>query len=412
LINGSIIYLFYKLNQLIKNILHFSISFAITFLLMLKTGCQPDNRIIPGAERTDAYVPIISGKKIAIAANQTSMIGPVHLLDSLISIGIDVVRIFSPEHGFRGDVDDGVLVRDGFDDKTGIPVRSLYQENLKPDKTDLEDIDIVIFDIQDVGVRFYTFISTLHYIMQACAENNTRLIVLDRPDPNGFYVDGPVLEPEFRSFVGMHEVPIVYGMTIGEYAMMINGEGWLGEGLKCNLTVISCRNYDHLSKYDLPIKPSPNLPAMNGIYLYPSLALFEGTSLSVGRGTDFPFEVFGHPCLTNCSFFFIPESKPGADTNPVLKGEKCYGFDLRQFRNLGHERPAKLDLQWLLFAYSQFPDKNKFFNDYFEKLAGNSILRKQIIMGLTEDEIRESWKENLEKFREIRKKYLLYKDFE
>jgi uncharacterized protein YbbC (DUF1343 family) len=392
--------------------LHFSFSFAITFILMLKTGCQPEGRIIPGAERTDAYLPIISGKKVAIAANQTSMIGPVHLLDSLISMGIDVVRIFSPEHGFRGNIDDGVLVRDELDDKTGIPIRSLYQENLKPCKTDLEDIDIVIFDIQDIGVRFYTFISTLHYIMQACAESNTRLIVLDRPDPNGFYVDGPVLEPEFRSFVGMHEVPIVYGMTIGEYAMMLNGEGWLGDGLKCNLTVIPCVNYDHLSKYDLPVKPSPNLPTMNGIYLYPSLALFEGTSLSIGRGTDFPFEVFGHPSLTNCSFSFIPESKPGADINPVLKGEKCYGVDLRQFRNLEYERPAKLDLQWLIFAYSQFPDKNKFFNDYFEKLAGNSILRKQIIMGLTEDEIHESWKKDLEKFQEIRKKYLLYKDFE
>jgi len=379
---------------------------------MLKTGCQPDKRIIPGAERTKTYLPIISGKKVAIAANQTSMIGQVHLLDSLISLGIDVVRIFSPEHGFRGDADDGALVRDEFDNKTGIPVRSLYQESLKPDQADLEDIDIVIFDMQDVGVRFYTFISTLHYIMQTCAENNTSLIVLDRPNPHGFYIDGPVLEPEFTSFVGMHEVPVVYGMTIGEYAMMINGEGWLGEGLKCNLTVIPCRNYDHLSKYDLPVKPSPNLPTMNGIYLYPSLAFFEGTVVSVGRGTDFPFEVFGHPSLTNCSFTFIPESKPGADSNPVLKGEKCYGIDLRNFRDLGHKRPAKLDLHWLIFAYSQFPDKDKFFNDYFEKLAGNSILREQIIMGLTEDEIRESWKKGLEKFQVVRKKYLLYPDYQ
>jgi uncharacterized protein YbbC (DUF1343 family) len=391
--------------------LYFSLTFAITFFLMLKTGCQPDNRIIPGAERTNEYLPMISDKKVALAANQTSMIGPVHLLDSLISLGIDVVRIFSPEHGFRGDVDDGALVRDEFDNRTGIQIRSLYQENVKPDKSDLEDIDIVIFDIQDVGVRFYTFISTLHYIMQACAENNTSLVLLDRPDPHGFYIDGPVLEQEFTSFVGMHKVPIVYGMTIGEYAMMINGEGWLGEGLTCNLTVIPCEHYDHLSKYDLPVKPSPNLPTMNSIYLYPSLCFFEGTVLSVGRGTDFPFEVFGHPDLTNCSFAFIPESKPGADTDPVLKGEQCYGIDLRNFRDLGHERPAKLDLQWLMFAYAQFPDKNKFFNAYFEKLAGNSILRKQIIMGLTEDEIRESWKEDLEKFQVVRRKYLLYKDF-
>ncbi len=394
-----------------KNILYFSISFTITFLLMLKTGCQTDKRIIPGAERTDSYISMISGRKVAVAANQTSMIGSVHLVDSLVASGINVVRIFSPEHGFRGNVDDGALVGDEIDLKTGIQIRSLYQESTKPEKADLEDIDIVIFDIQDVGVRFYTFISTLHYIMEACAENNKGMIVLDRPNPNGFYIDGPVLEPEYRSFVGMHEVPLVYGLTIGEYAMMINGEGWLSGGLKCNLTVIPCENYDHLSKYDLPIKPSPNLPTMNGIYLYPSLALFEGTVLSMGRGTDFPFEVFGHPDLTGCNFTFIPESKPGADTNPVLKGQICNGVDLRYLRDLGHERPARLDLQWLMFAYAHFPDTGKFFNNYFEKLAGNSVLRKQVIMGLAEDEIRESWQEDLAKFQVIRGKYLLYKDF-
>jgi uncharacterized protein YbbC (DUF1343 family) len=354
---------------------------------------------------------MISGKKIAVAANQTSMIGSVHLMDSLVSCGIDIVRIFSPEHGFRGNEDDGALVKDGIDQKTGIQIRSLYQESKKPDKSDLEDIDIVIFDIQDVGIRFYTFISTLHYIMEACAENGKSLIVLDRPNPHGFYIDGPLLKPEYRSFVGMHEVPLVYGMTIGEYAMMINGEGWLSGGLKCNLTVIPCANYDHLSKYDLPVRPSPNLPTMNGVYLYPSLAFFEGTVLSVGRGTDFPFEVFGHPDLTGCSFTFIPESRPGAETNPVLKGQECKGVDLRYLRDIGHERPARIDLQWLMFAYSHIPDTGEFFNDYFEKLAGNDILRKQIIMGLTEDEIRESWKEDLEKFKTIRKKYLLYKDF-
>jgi uncharacterized protein YbbC (DUF1343 family) len=406
------IYICYQnFTDMSDKILHFSISFIITFLLMLKTGCQADDRIIPGAERTDAYLPLISGKKIAIAANQTSMTGAVHLVDSLIASGINVVRIFSPEHGFRGDVDDGAMVEDEIDRKTGIQIRSLYQESTKPDKTDLDDIDIVIFDIQDVGIRFYTFISTLHYIMEACAENDKELLVLDRPNPHGFYIDGPVLKPEFRSFVGMHEVPLVYGMTIGEYAMMINGEGWLSGGLKCNLTVIPCENYDHLSKYELPIKPSPNLPTMNGIYLYPSLAFFEGTALSVGRGTDFPFEVFGHPELTGCSLTFIPASKPGADANPVLKDQTCNGVDLRYLRDLGHERPAKIDLQWLMFAYTHFPDTGKFFNNYFEKLAGNSILRKQIIMDLTEDKIRESWKEDLEKFKVIREKYLLYKDF-
>ncbi len=394
-----------------KQILHFSVTFIIAFVLMLKTGCQTDKPVIPGAERTEVYLPMINGKKIAVAANQTSMTGSVHLVDSLVSCGIDVVRIFSPEHGFRGNEDDGALVKDGIDQKTGIQIRSLYQESKKPDKSDLEDIDIVIFDIQDVGIRFYTFISTLHYIMEACAENSKSLIVLDRPNPHGFYIDGPVLKPEYRSFVGMHEVPLVYGMTIGEYAMMINGEGWLSGGLKCNLTVIPCVNYDHLSKYDLPVRPSPNLPTMNGVYLYPSLAFFEGTVLSVGRGTDFPFEVFGHPDLAGCSFTFIPESRPGAETNPVLKGQVCRGVDLRYLRDLGHERPARIDLQWLMFAYSHFPYTGEFFNDYFEKLAGNDILRKQIIMGLTEDEIRESWKEDLEKFNTVREKYLLYKDF-
>lgn len=379
---------------------------------MPETGCQNDNRIIPGAERTDVYLPLISGKKVAITANQTSRIGQVHLLDSLISMRVDVVKVFCPEHGFRGDIDDGAMVMDEIDSKTGIPVRSLYQEKLKPDQDDLKDIDIVIFDIQDVGVRFYTFISTLHYVMQACAENNIRLILLDRPDPNGFYIDGPLLEPEFISFVGMHEVPVVYGMTIGEYAQMINGEGWLGARLKCDLTVVSCRNYDHRSMYELPVRPSPNLPTMNSIFLYPSLCFFEGTIFSVGRGTDFPFEVFGHPGLTGCDFSFIPEPKPGADTNPVLKGQKCYGIDLRPFRDAGYERPARIDLQWVLFAYSQFPDKNNFFTDYFEKLAGTSNLRKQIIMGLTEEEIRASWKQDLEKFQGTRKKYLLYQDFE
>lgn len=395
-----------------NNILQFSITVALTFIIMLNTGCQADNRIIPGAERTDVYLPLISGRKVALAANQTSLTGKVHLLDSLISLGINVVKIFSPEHGFRGDIDDGAMVMDEIDNKTGIQVKSLYQDKLKPDQADLEDIDIVVFDIQDVGVRFYTFISTLHYIMQACAENHTSLIVLDRPNPHGFYIDGPVMEPEFMSFVGMHEVPIVYGLTIGEYALMINGEGWLGEGLKCDLTVVPCDNYDHLAKYDLPVKPSPNLPTMNSIYLYPSLCFFEGTVLSIGRGTDFPFEVFGHPDLTSCDFSFIPESKPGSDTNPVLKDQKCYGIDLRQFRELDHVRPAKIDLQWLLFAYSQFPDKNRFFTDYFEKLTGTATLRKQIIMGQTEDEIRSGWKDDLDKFNGIRKKYLLYKDFE
>jgi uncharacterized protein YbbC (DUF1343 family) len=392
-------------------LVRFPVTFIITFLLMLKTGCQTDKPVIPGAARTDAYLPLISGKRVAVAANQTSVIGSVHLVDSLLSSGINIIRIFAPEHGFRGNIDDGVFVSDSVDLKTGIMIRSLYTESVKPGKSDLEDIDAVVFDIQDAGVRFYTFISTLHYVMEACAENGKRLIVLDRPNPNGFYIDGPVLEPEYRSFIGMHEVPLVYGMTIGEYAMMINGEGWLNGGIRCDLKVIQCKNYTHKTKYDLPVRPSPNLPTMNAIYLYPSICLFEGTALSLGRGTDYPFEVFGHPDLQDCNFTFVPEPKPGADTNPLLKGQVCRGVDLRYLRDLGHDRPSGIDLQWLIFAYSHFPDKSRFFNDYFSKLAGNDILRKQIIMGMTEDEIRETWKADLDKFKLTRKKYLLYQDF-
>jgi len=384
---------------------------AIIFLLMLKTGCQSENIIIPGAERTEAYLHLIRGKKLGIVANQTSLIGQTHLVDSLLSLGIEITCIFSPEHGFRGDQNDGAMIRDEIDPGTGIPVKSLYQESKKPDPADFHGIDLVLFDIQDVGARFYTYISTLHYMMMACAENNTGLVVLDRPNPNGFYIDGPMLEPEFRSFVGMHEVPTVYGMTIGEYALMINGEGWLGNDLKCDLEVITCRNYDHNSKYQLPVKPSPNLPNMNSVYLYPSTCLFEGTVISEGRGTDYPFEVFGHPDLQNCSFTFIPESKPGAATNPKLLGKKCYGVDLRKYRELGDERPGRINLSWLLFAYNNFPDKENFFTDYFEKLAGTASLRAQIIKGMTEQEIRESWQDGLKNFQKTRKKYLLYPDF-
>jgi uncharacterized protein YbbC (DUF1343 family) len=398
--------------MLIKKILHCYITLAFIFILMLKTGCQPDNKIIPGAERIDAYSHLVEGKKLGIVANQTSLIGQTHLVDSLLSLGIEITMIFSPEHGFRGDQDDGALIQNEIDHRTGIPVKSLYQESKKPDPDDFYNIDLVLFDIQDVGTRFYTYISTLHYMMMACAENNTGLIVLDRPNPNGFYIDGPILEPAFRSFVGMHEVPIVYGMTIGEYALMINGEGWLGNDLKCDLEVITCQNYDHNSKYQLPVKPSPNLPNMNSIYLYPSTCLFEGTVISEGRGTDFPFEVFGHPDLQNCSFTFIPESKPGAATNPKLLGKKCYGVDLRKYRELGDERPGRIDLSWLLFAYNNFPDKENFFTDYFEKLAGTASLRTRIIKGMTEQEIRETWKDGLKDFQKTRKKYLLYPDFD
>jgi len=320
--------------------------------------------------------------------------------------------VFSPEHGFRGDQADGQIIESSVDPVSNLPIISLYGSYRKPSPEDLKDINMVIFDVQDVGVRFYTYISTLFYVMQACAEQDLPLLILDRPNPNGFYVDGPVLKPEHSSFIGMHAVPVVYGMTIGEYALMINGEGWLGEDLKCNIQVIPVENYDHRKKYILPVSPSPNLPTMNSIYLYPSIAFFEGTIISEGRGTEFPFEVFGHPEMMNCTFTFIPESIPGKSTHPKHQSKTCYGVDLRVFRDENVERPEGLNLSWLLFAFNNIRDKENFFTDYFELLAGDSLLRKQIIMGLTEDEIRESWQKEIENFKVIRKNYLLYKDFE
>ncbi len=343
-------------------------------------------------------------------ANQTSMIGNTHLVDSLSAIGSHLIRIwkvFSPEHGFRGQAEYGELVDDERDARTGLPVISLYGRNRKPSAGDLEDIDLILFDIQDVGVRFYTYISTLYYVMQACAEQDKELLVLDRPNPNGFYVDGPLLEPEYSSFVGMHEVPVVYGMTIGEYAQMINGEGWLGGGLTCRLRVIPCENYTHHSRYALPVPPSPNLPNMNAIYLYPSTCFFEGTVISEGRGTDAPFEVFGHPELEGMDFTFTPLSRPGVATNPKHEGKLCYGMDLRYLRDSA-ERTSGLNLSWLILAYRNFPDPENFFLPYFELLAGTADLRQQIMEGLSEEQIRASWQEDLEAFRQVRSKYLIY----
>jgi len=367
-----------------------------------------------GAERTDMYLSMLPGKNLGIVANQTSVIGGVHLVDSLISIGSGtamIQQVFCPEHGFRGEAEAGLFIEDGIDTKTGLPVVSLYGKNRKPSAEVFEDLDAIIFDIQDVGARFYTYISTLFYVMQACAENGKQLILLDRPNPNGFYVDGPILDTNYRSFVGMNEVPVVYGMTIGEYGLMINGEGWLGKGLVCDLKVIPCLNYDHTMFYVLPVSPSPNLPTMNSIYLYPSTCFFEGTVLSEGRGTDFPFEVFGHPLLENTDFSFVPESIPGKSANPKWKGETCLGMDLRYLRE-STERDPQINLGWLMFAYENYPEKAAFFTPYFEKLAGTARLRRQILEGKTEEKIRSGWSDGLAAFKKIRKKYLLYPDFE
>ena len=387
--------------------------FCLSFLLACSHSRGQED-IRTGAERTDMYLPMLEGKRLGIVANQTSVIGSIHMVDSLISIGgeeVMIQKVFCPEHGFRGEAEAGLIIEDGLDARTGLPVISLYGRNRKPPAEALRDLDAVIFDIQDVGARFYTYISTLFYVMQACAENDKKLILLDRPNPNGFYVDGPVLDTNHRSFVGMHEVPVVYGMTIGEYGQMINGEGWLGNGLVCDMEVILCLNYDHTMQYLLPVSPSPNLPNMNSIYLYPSTCFFEGTVLSEGRGTEFPFEVFGHPLLENAYFTFVPENIPGKSTNPKWKGETCKGMDLRDLRN-STKRDRQINLGWLLFAYENYPGKENFFIPYFEKLAGTARLRLQIMEGMTEDEIRSGWSDELEAFKKIRKKYLLYPDFE
>lgn len=366
-----------------------------------------------GAERISEYLPFLKEKKIGVVANQTSLVGKVHLVDTLLSLGMNIKTVFAPEHGFRGLADAGETVKNSRDKITGLPIISLYGNNKKPGPKDLKGLDIVIFDIQDVGVRFYTYISSMHYVMEACAENNKTFLILDRPDPNGFYVDGPVLEEKNQSFVGMHPIPLVHGLTIGELALMINGEGWLNKQMKCDLKIIPCENYSHKDFYELPVKPSPNLPDMLSVYLYPSLGLFEGTIVSVGRGTTKPFRVFGHPGLKCTSFSFIPQSMEGAK-NPPYENKECFGFDLTVLNENEIRNYRKIYLQWLIGGYNNSPESENFFleNNFFNLLAGNSELMKQVKEGKSEREIRKSWEGELEKYKLIRKKYLLYEDFE
>ncbi len=373
---------------------------------------ETEKKIIVAAEQTDEYVGLLKGKNVAVVANQTSRIGEAHLVDSLLKAGIKVVKVFSPEHGFRGNEDAGKLVDDKIDLVTGLPIISLYGKSKKPHPEDLEEVDFVVFDIQDVGARFYTYISTMTYMMEACAEKSIPLMILDRPNPNGFYMDGPVMEKEFSSFVGLHPVPIVHGMTVGEYARMVNGELWLKDSLQCTLTVIPVKNYTHSSWYELPVKPSPNLPNKYAVYLYPSVCLFEGTVVSVGRGTDYPFQVIGHPQFAAGSYMFVPRAVPGADINPKYEGEHCYGTNLMNFAREMKNNPRELHLSWLIGYYEALGGSGDFFTNYFEKLAGTASLRKQIEAGMTEEQIRQSWQPGLDKFKKIRKKYLLYEDFE
>ena len=368
-------------------------------LLLLTFSANAQNLRL-GAERLDAYLPLIENKKVGVVGNQTSMIGNTHLVDSLLSLRIDVVKVFSPEHGFRGKADAGAKVENGTDSKTGLPIISLYGKNKKPYPEQLEGIDVLLFDIQDVGARFYTYISTLHYIMEAAAENNIKVIILDRPNPNSHYVDGPIREKGFESFVGMHAIPIVHGMTIGEYAKMINDENWIYEN--CNLTIIEMENYSRDMAYDLPVKPSPNLPNARSVNLYPSLCLFEGTTISIGRGTVYPFQHFGAPYLES-DYSFTPKSGAGSKY-PKHENEECFGTDLR----FQEDYLTAINLNWLVEAYNQCPEKDKFFNNFFDKLAGTDKLRKQIIAEKTQKEIKESWQEGLEEFKEIRRKYLIY----
>lgn len=384
--------------------------FFISFYTAFASG--DIDKIKTGAEQTEIYLPWIKNLSIAIVANQTSVIGTSHLVDSLLKLNISIKKIFTPEHGFRGKAEAGEEVSSSTDAKTKLPVVSLYGNNKKPKAEDLKDIDAVIFDLQDVGTRFYTYISTLQYIMEACAENKKLCIILDRPNPNGFYVDGPVLDKKFQSFVGMQSIPVVHGLTVAEYAQMLNGEKWLTAGLQCSLKVVSAANYDHTMQYYLPVNPSPNLPNMTAVWLYPSLCFFEGTDVSVARGTDFPFQAIGYPGFNEGNFTFTPKSIKGLALHPLFEDKACTGFDLREFGNVYIKNLKKLYLFWLISMYQSYPDKNAFFNKYFDTLAGNDLLRKQITEGKSEEEIRKSWQDDLTRYKAIRKKYLLYKDFE
>ena len=367
------------------------------------------NEIKTGADNFEKYIPLLENKKVGIVTNQSGILtNKTHLVDFLLTKKINVQKIYAPEHGFRGTADAGEVIKDGKDTKTGLPIISLYGNNKKPKPEQLEGIDIMVFDLQDVGARFYTYISSLHYVMEACAENNIPLIVLDRPNPNGGIVDGPILEKEFTSFVGMHPIPVLHGMTIGEYANMINGEKWLnpstssGQQAQCKLTVIPCENYKRTMFYDLLVKPSPNLPNAQSINLYASLCFFEGTNVSVGRGTEKQFQIYGSPYLNKGTFSFTPQPNEGAK-DPTYNGKLCYGEDLTKIQPV-----KKLELKWLMKAYNETTDKSKFFNSFFTKLAGTKKLQEQIEKGISEAEIRSSWQKSLVEFKEMRSKYLIY----
>ncbi len=375
------------------------------------------NGIITGADQTARYVPYLKGKRVAMVANQTSVIGSSLSVDSLLKLGVNIVKVFGPEHGFRGNASNGTAVTDEVDRQTGIPIISLYGKQRKPSAAQLADVDLMIFDIQDVGCRFYTNINTLEDVMEACAENNVELMVLDRPNPNGYLIDGPILEDKWRSGIGQHRIPITHAMTMGEFALMLNGEGYL-EGKKCKLKIVKIANYNHSLPYDLPVNPSPNLNTQQSILLYPSMCLFEGTMINYGRGTYMPFTVLGAPELKGkYEFSFKPAGITGMSEDPLYKDSVCYGIDLRKYDTGILRKTGRINLSWLIEMYNAFPDKAKFFDHTlhpavgeFNFRSGNATLKEQIIAGVPEEEIRKSWEPGLNEFRKMRKKYLLYPD--
>ena len=382
--------------------------YAILLLIFTITLGSAFAQVLPGAYQTKEYFPILKNQKVGIVSNQSSLIGRTHIVDSLLSSQINIVRVFAPEHGFRGKAEAGAHIANGKDSKTGLEVISLYGKNKKPSSLQLKGIDVMVFDLQGVGLRFYTYISTLTYIMEACAENHISLIILDRPNPNGHYIDGPVLESDYKSFVGLLPIPVVYGMTDGELAQMINGEYWLNDSISCDIKVIKIKNYNHDTEYELPINPSPNLPNFQSIYLYASLCFFEGTPISIGRGTEKPFQHIGYPEYPKHHYSFTPKSIAGVSVHPKFENQICYGVDLSDKYQEITQKPHQLNLSYLIEFYKTYPEKEKFFNNFFKKLAGTHQLQEQIKNGLSEDEIRESWQDDLNDFKRKREKYLLY----
>lgn len=395
------------MNKICVPMKHACISLSFFFLFVLNASHAFAQQ--SGASQTELYFGLLKNKRVAVVANPTSLVGKTHLVDTLIASGIQLKKIFAPEHGFRGEAGNGDHVSNGIDKKTNLPIFSLYGSHTRPTAEMLADVDVIVFDIQDVGVRFYTFLATMQEVMEAAVISKKAVVVLDRPNPNGYYIDGPVMkDPKLYSFVGQLPIPIVHGCTLGELAKMINGEGWLNGGKSCELTVIPCSDYTHNSYFELPVKPSPNLPNITSIYAYPSLCLFEGTCISIGRGTSLPFQQFGFPNCKVGETSFTPKEIPGVSTNPPFENQLCRGI------KVGFDkRPTQLNLSWLMTMYNSYPNKEKFFSSpgFFDKLAGTTQLRKQIVEGLSEDKIRASWQKDLEAYKSMRKKYLLYTDF-